>query len=155
MDKILILIDNKYKNIIEKKDTFGYLLYQLEEIEYYRPSIQFITLNTIQDDFIKYINMQNYTLIFIIEKLEKDEYQLIQNEEIVIQYNNKFDNNKILAKQLYDNLHQLYTTELQKYKKNKIMNKSNALSIHLKIVENVLDNIEIYKNITKLFYWRY
>ena len=154
MDKILIVIDNKMKKILQNTQSFEYLLYQFEEIEQYSKSnIIFSDLKNDKYNIVNYINENNFHKVFLIDTFKYDDFSLLQYDDISIHYNNKFNENEIIAMTLYNNFKDKYITEIKKYKNNMIMNQSLAITIKITIKEKIANDLEIYENIVNLF-WR-
>ena len=152
MDKILIVIDNKMKQILQNTQSFEYLLYQFEEIEQYT-NIIFSDLKNDKYNIVNYINENNFHKVFLIDTFKYDDFSLLQYDDISIHYNNKFDENEITAMTLYNNFKDKYITEVKKYKNNMIMNQSLATTIKITVKEKIANDLEIYENIVNLF-WR-
>lgn len=154
MEKILVVIDNQMKDILQNTQSFEYLLYQFEEMSQYSKSeMIFGDIKKDKHYLINYINENNYHKVFLIDTFKYDDFSLLQYDDISIHYNNKFNENEIIAIELYDNLKDKYITEIKKYKNNIIMNKSLAVTIKITVREKIANDLEIYENIVNLF-WR-
>lgn len=154
MEKILVVIDNQMKDILQNTQSFEYLLYQFEEMSQYSKSeMIFADIKKDKHYLINYINENNFYKVFLIDTFKYDDFSLLQYDDISIHYNNKFNENEIIAIELYDNLKDKHITEIKKYKNNIIMNKSFAVTIKITIREKIANDLEIYENIVNLF-WR-